>query len=141
MRRLQPPLDGGVSDARGAPSRGQEDEAPREDVGRYAHDQTGGEEDDEQGAALRLVAEVGARHDQLDDGVVHLAEVLHAVLQVPHVVEEIPAQLLHGLDGDGGRDGRAARRVPEGQLVRQVELGRRVARDETRDEDADEQDD
>jgi len=45
--------------------------------------------------------------------VVQAAEVFHAVLEIPHVAEEVSGELLHGLYGRGGCERGPGRAVLE----------------------------
>lgn len=129
--------DGGVAGDDGEPAAEEEGEAPGEEVGGDEEGGGGHEEEEEEGGGEGLVAEVGRGRERRDDVVVDLAEVLHAVLQVAHVAEEVLGQLLDGLDRRGGRDGGPARGVLEGGCEGD---GRgRVARHEGGDEDAEEE--
>ena len=67
-------------------------------------------------------------------------EVLHAVLKIAHVAEEVLGQLLHGLDGWGGGEGGAGGCVLEVWVVGDGRGGCGVAGDEGGDEEGEEED-
>ena len=122
------------------PSRGQGQEPPRQEVRGDGHDGARTRQQNKDGAGQRLVAEVRLGHDQLDDLVVHDAEVLHDVLQVAHVSEEIPGQLLGGFYRPRWRKGRApggVSQIPDAVRVVQAgtgQTGRRMPCQEGRNE-------
>ena len=61
---------------------------------RCHEEQAGGdEEDEEDGGGERFVGEVGGRRDDLEECIVYDAEVIHAVLEVSHVSEEVLGHL------------------------------------------------
>lgn len=136
------PGHGRVAHADDGPADDEEDEPPGHEVGGDGHEDAAHGEEREDGRRKGLVAEVGHGEQQGDDLVVDLAEVLHAVLQVAHVAEEVLAELLDGPHRGRGGERRTARRVPHVLLAGERPLGRgRVPGEEAGDEDAEQEDD
>lgn len=81
-----------------SPAGPETDKAPREQVCCDEHDDARDEAEDEQSGGERLIAEVRIGRRDLKDLVVGSAEVLHDVLEVAHVPEEVLAEFLHWLD-------------------------------------------
>ena len=106
--------DGWVAGEDEQPAGEEEEEAPGEEVRGDEHGGGGEEEGDEEGGGEELVGEVCGWGEGGDDVVVELREVLHAVLQVAHVAEEVFGELFDGLHGGRGRDGGSAGIVFEG---------------------------
>lgn len=92
------------------PASGQGEEPPGYQLRCHEEQASGDEEDEEDGGGERFVGKVGGRRDDLEECIVDDAEVIHAVLQVSHVSEEVLRHLPSRFDGSS----RGKRRAVDG---------------------------
>ena len=89
------------------PASDQGEEPPGYQLRCHEEQTSGDEEDEEDGGGEGFVGEIGGRCDDLEEGIVDDAEVVHAVLQVSHVSEEVLRHLPGRFDGSCGCKRRA----------------------------------
>lgn len=92
------------------PASDQGKEPPGDQLRCHKEQASGDEEDQEDGGRERFVGEVGGRGDDLEECIVNDTEVVHAILQVSHVPEEVLGHLPGRLDGSS----RCKRRAIDG---------------------------
>ena len=95
-------------DARPASDQGEE--APGNQLRCHEEQASGDEEEEEDGGGERFVGEIGGRGDDLEERIVNDAKVVHAVLQVSHIPEEVLRHLPCRFDGSS----RCQRRAVDG---------------------------
>ena len=82
-----------MAETDGGPTTYEGDGAPREQMRRDEEQAAAYEEGQEDGGGKRLVREIGRWDNESDDFVVERREIVHAILQVAHVPEEVFAHL------------------------------------------------
>ncbi len=100
-------LDGGMAEGDGCPAEQQEYEPPRKEVGCDEESAGCNEEEEEHSRGESFIGEIGRRSYDFQDGVMEGAEVVHAVLQIAHVPEEVFGHFRGGFDSAGRSYGRA----------------------------------
>lgn len=92
-------LDGRVAEGNACPADHEGYKAPWEEM-RRNEEQTGcDEEKEEDGRRQRLVREIRRRREGLKNQIVNSGEIIHAILQVPHIPEKVFRHLASRFDG------------------------------------------
>lgn len=87
-----------------SPAGGEGYEAPGEQTRSYEETARCDEEEEEKGRRERFIREICERSHDLENRIMDGTEVIHAVLQVPHVAEEILGHFGSGFDNAGRRE-------------------------------------